>query len=303
MDVVNLHAAKSSAVIYPKRGGLLSELNLFDKASGSSRAILWPGPVSETKAKTPPPGSGWPGGGLPILFPFAGRTYHENRPLHYYWSGEIYQMPMHGIAYGLPWRLGDCNESQVTLTLTNSTASQVFYPFEFTLTANYHLQESCLTLHLTIQASSSNRSPMPVASGFHPYLALDPIGSRWQLQANAASVIQVTASGLGGKASERQPEALLELQAPLSKNCILSSLDESLCHLIDPVSDRKVVLDWRGELDENPLQKVVLWNDGSGRFHCVEPWMGLPNAVNNGVGLKELAPGTSLQLDLRLSTE
>ena len=303
MDALTLKTSKSSGIIYPIRGGLLNQLNLYDAITRSTEAILWPGPQLESNDQAPPAGSGWPGSGLPILFPFAGRTYHDNLPLHYEWSGETFQMPLHGVAYGSPWQVESRSESKATLTLASSVASRVCYPFDFQLTANYKLKETRLDLRLTIEASTKNENPMPVAAGFHPYFATGPVGSRWQLQTEAASIIQVTAAGLGGKSTDRQASAVIELQAPLSKNSILSSLSKSLCTLVDTSTGRKVLLDWRSSAAQNLLQKVVLWSDGTGRFHCVEPWMGLPNAVKNGVGLQRLTPGGVLQFDLCLSTE
>ncbi len=36
-------------------------------------------------------------------------------------------------------------------------------------------------------------------------------------------------------------------------------------------------------------------------FYCVEPWLGLPDAIHNGLGLRQLAPGTTETASLRIA--
>jgi galactose mutarotase-like enzyme len=35
-------------------------------------------------------------------------------------------------------------------------------------------------------------------------------------------------------------------------------------------------------------------------FYCVEPWLGLPDAIHNGFGLRWLAPGEQERAALRI---
>jgi galactose mutarotase-like enzyme len=37
---------------------------------------------------------------------------------------------------------------------------------------------------------------------------------------------------------------------------------------------------------------VTTWTQsGDSDFYCVEPWLGLPNAIHNNLGLRRLEPG------------
>src|SRR5690242_3062358 len=96
---IQLHAGVASATILPARGALVTDLKLAAKrqASGRARAVLWM--PSDFNADE----SGWPGGGLPLCFPFAGRVFHEGRPFEYEIGGAVRPMAIHGFAYGMPW--------------------------------------------------------------------------------------------------------------------------------------------------------------------------------------------------------
>jgi galactose mutarotase-like enzyme len=68
-----LKTKASRATVLPQRGGLVSSLYL----GSAGRDLLWlPQNFDETA-------SSWPGGGLPLLFPFAGRVWHQGELYRY----------------------------------------------------------------------------------------------------------------------------------------------------------------------------------------------------------------------------
>ncbi|HEV3105187.1 MAG TPA: aldose epimerase, partial [Trinickia sp.] len=50
-----------------------------------------------------------------------------------------------------------------------------------------------------------------------------------------------------------------------------------------------------------PWYAVTTWTEADvSDFYCVEPWLGLPDAIHNGFGLRWLAPGQSETAALRI---
>jgi galactose mutarotase-like enzyme len=46
---------------------------------------------------------------------------------------------------------------------------------------------------------------------------------------------------------------------------------------------------------------VTTWTEtDQSDFYCVEPWLGLPDAIHNGLGLRWLEPGRSETASLRI---
>lgn len=50
-----------------------------------------------------------------------------------------------------------------------------------------------------------------------------------------------------------------------------------------------------------PWYAVTTWTEAADSdFFCIEPWLGLPDAIHNGLGLRWLAPGASETAALRI---
>jgi galactose mutarotase-like enzyme len=168
---VQLKNQHASATLYPSRGGLLTDLFLED-SRGEPVDIFWKAANILEEA------SGWPMGGMPFLFPFGGRVYHQDQPLRYGLAdGREFHMPLHGFGYGVPWRrlessapqaptvtddqprsgLGENSNPislpprQVTLVLEDSPTTHVLFPFRFRVALTYELEPSSLSVKGEIQ--------------------------------------------------------------------------------------------------------------------------------------------------------
>ncbi|HMC44953.1 MAG TPA: aldose epimerase, partial [Caballeronia sp.] len=54
--------------------------------------------------------------------------------------------------------------------------------------------------------------------------------------------------------------------------------------------------------DSVPWYAVTSWTlEPTSDFYCIEPWVGLPDAIHNGRGLRWLAPGKTETAALRLT--
>src|SRR4051812_40744715 len=78
-----------TCTILPSRGGLITSWKI--PHDNGSREMLWM-PKSF-------PDTGWPNGGIPLMFPFAGRVWHQGKMGAYEVGDVVASMPLHGFLY------------------------------------------------------------------------------------------------------------------------------------------------------------------------------------------------------------
>lgn len=308
MTKILLKNKQAQAIVMPLRGGLLTDLKLEDTRN-EPVDILWKSADIHDDA------SGWPMGGIPFLFPFAGRVYNDEQPLSYKLGEQTYHMPLHGFAYGLPWSTqadgldpthGDPYRDppqQVTLTLQDTPATLSLFPFKFNLTLTYILSPQKLTVRATAQMTQAMdpQAPlMPAAPGFHPFLKTPIRGvgrpSECFLETSAQSILRVTSQGLAGKSSPLGPGPHCITDVDLQSG-ILTGFQDPKTTLVDRDNRLAIELSW---LEESGFNHMVLWTREGQGFYCVEPWTTLPDALAPGHGIQWLAPGQVLSLEFSL---
>ena len=291
----------SKAVLMPERGGLLASLKL-DSGNATETSLLWL-PDQFTSQE-----SGWPGGGMPLLFPFAGRVFHGAQPLHYALGEQIWRMPLHGFAYAQPWQILATSADSAELGLLAGPRTRDLFPFDFDLRVKYQLAASKLVTEVTV-TNLGGLLPhvpprMPVALGWHPYFHLPLCNSehaadhggqhagKLRLQTTATTQVRVTPAGSAGKTASFPDTGdgdVTDLNNQLLHNLILGDQTNARATIIDEANNLAVDLAW-----SDYSRYLVLWTQPGQGFHCVEPWMGLPDALNNGEGIAWLDQGTSL---------
>lgn len=288
---LHLEADGARATLLPRRGGLLSTLSLVE--GGKSRELLWiPGAFDSEE-------SGWPGGGVPVMFPFAGRVFLGGQPFRYEMRGQAYDMPLHGFAYGMPWDVESVNARRATLVLESGPQTELLFPFRFTLKAHYTLEKN--RIRITLETTATGREPMPVALGLHPYFRM-PLSpgdepDRCRLVTSATERLAVTPSGGAGKAQPFSPPAFgTSLSEPDLANLILGKHTEPWAALVDTRENLAVRVGWQTP----DVQYTVLWTRPGEGFHCLEPWMGLPDAVATGAGVRWVEPGSTLAITMEI---
>ncbi len=83
-------------------------------------------------------------------------------------------------------------------------------------------------------------------------------------------------------------------------NLILGEHTRPQAALVDQDAGLAVTVRWR---EPELMQYVVLWSRQGEGFYCIEPWMGLPDAIATGFGLKWLEPGQELALGFTIALE
>lgn len=242
-------------------------------------------------------------GGNPLLFPFLGRHFVDGEIGK--WrdqDGVVHDLAMHGFARNLPFEHRmDADGHGVRMTLVDNDFTRQGYPFAFRFEAAYRLVDAT-TLDVELTTSNPGEVPLPYYAGHHFYFAL-PHGER------AVSSLELPRTEMrrqleDGAISEPETGAaryMLDNDGIIDRfHCFTGAPDQSV-RLVTPSLDRAVTFDLQRP-DSVPWYCVTTWTlEPASDFYCIEPWVGLPDAIHNGRGLRWLAPGKTETASLRLS--
>lgn len=261
---VSLNNQNITVSVLPERGALISSI----VTSGTE--ILFKDAAFDSKA------SSWPSGGIPVLFPFAGRVFNGPVQGEYLIEGKIHRMPIHGFAYGVEWKTLKEEADKVVLELRASEASKALYPWEFTLIYTIKVNESSVHTELEVTSNGycgeieTKELLMPVSPGFHPYFMV----LEQQMHVTPNELItkyDVTGTGAIGKDREVEAEEVFKTSDKELKSSILSHA-RSFKHKVKTGN-----LEY--SLSSPEAKYTVLWTDSDQEFQCVEPWAGIPDSI------------------------
>lgn len=290
MTVIRLSSANSYVDIAPQRGALITQLNLHKI-----------GPIFCEPDITASPASIWPSGGLPFMFPFAGRVQHKGELYKYALIDTVYSMPLHGFSWSESWETSSKKLDEARFELRSNTSSRVIFPFDFLISMNVKITPESLLIDVLIanQTVNSSQSPkqMPVAIGWHPYFNIKTM-SHLTLEGNTA--IQVTDRGMAGTSTSLNSLAgppPWKLPNDSFRSLIIGDLATSQARL-QAHDGRSLLIETK---PSHLFNYFVTWTNEPTKFLCVEPWMSQPDAVASPTGCQWLHPGESLEAKLAIS--
>ena len=242
-------------------------------------------------------------GGNPLLFPFLGR--HRVDGKIGYWrdaQGTVRELPMHGFARDLPFDAhADVHGAGLRLVLTDSDATRGGYPFGFRFEAAYTLIDAH-TLEVTLTTTNTGDAPLPYYAGHHFYFTL-PHRQRAETSLELPRTERRFQQAVGSISAAEPGEArytLDEARIHDRFHC-LKGAPERPVRLIAPGLGRVITIDLQRP-NSVPWYAVTTWTEAAeSDFYCVEPWLGLPDAIHNGMGLRWLDPGKTEIAALRIS--
>jgi galactose mutarotase-like enzyme len=289
-DIIDITRDGASISLAPQAGGRLMTWRI-----GGEQVIHWPAAPDWSQAAKIR-------GGNPLLFPFLGRHFVAGEIGK--WrdpDGVIHDLPTHGFARNLPFTATkDADGHGLRMTLVDSDATRAGYPFAFRFEAAYRLIDAN-TLDVELTTSNPGEVALPYYAGHHFYFHL-PHGER------AASSIELPRTERchqlpDGSISEALPGAPrypLDDPAIVDRfHCFTGPSDQPV-RLLMPGAKRMVSFELH-QPDSVPWYAVTTWTEAdTSDFYCVEPWIGLPDAIHNGRGLRWLAPGKTETASLRL---
>lgn len=206
----------------------------------------------------------------PLLFPVVGWTKGNQVRI----DGKTYPLGLHGFARYRAFRVAGQGDDRVRLVLESDAATRALYPFEFRLTADYHVSDAAISVALSVENCGGRQ--MPYACGIHP-------GFRWPFAGGAPEeyrlrfaeaedpVVPVIApGGFLAQAKRRLPldGRTLRLDPRLFE-------DDALCFLnAKSRSVRFEAPDGAAIVVESGFPHFGIWCRSGHGFLCIEEWTG-----------------------------
>ncbi|HEV3271775.1 MAG TPA: hypothetical protein VGZ93_06295 [Candidatus Methylacidiphilales bacterium] len=229
-------------------------------------------------------------GGNPVLFPFVARHYVDG--VNELWrdaGGTVRPMPQHGFAVDAKFSvIEEGAENSLRMRLVDSEKTRSLYPFAFQFDVVVRLLPGS-RLEVRFETTNTGESPLPYYAGHHFYFAVrHDRRADWTLHLPCAEWGQRSPDG--AVIREKATQELLRLDDPAPIDRFQIGPREPKVALHNARTGQRLVfeLDHPGSV---PWYVVTTWTEfPDSDFYCVEPWLGLPNAIHHGEGLRWLAP-------------
>lgn len=257
--------AHSSLEIVPSRGGIVTSWQVDGKPILYLDAQRYTNPALSVR------------GGIPILFPICGNLPNDT----YTYEGKTYTLKQHGFARDLPWQVltqSVQDSASLTLVLESNAQTLVSYPFDFQVAFTYQFQGNCLTIRQCY--TNLSNSPMPFASGFHPYFA---VADKRQLQ------FDLPATQFWDNVTQSMQPYLGYFDYDLDQvDAAFLDFPATTTTVSDRGQNLQLTLAY-----EPAFSTLVFWTVKGKDFYCLEPWTSGRNALNTGKNIIEIEPGAS----------
>lgn len=232
-------------------------------------------------------------GGWPFLFPVCARLERNGKPGHYLYDGHVYELPIHGFSWCLPWEVLGCDDQSLILSLEDNEQTRALYPFSFKVTLTYHIEND----RLICEQAYENRGDhsLPYYAGFHPYFLTPPINKgKSEVFLNYQPARRFIYNDRMTDIIGEQPvfKTPVSITDPAINEQLTQLSKERKIHLGYP-EGFELILEAKGVEDSDLFTYVQLYTIPEKPFFCVEPWMGFPNALNTVSGVRWLKPGQS----------
>jgi galactose mutarotase-like enzyme len=232
---IELELANVKATISPKRGGIVTGLEV-----DGTQLLFMDRTTFEDPSKSVR-------GGIPLLFPFAGKI--ENDQLNITRTN----IPQHGFARNKEWKATKQGKSGLLLELEPDAQIREIYPWLFRLEYNLMLTER--GLHMELMVDNMGQHPMPIALGWHPYFQC---------------------------AADKKEQVRGDTPA-LPSGFIHDHSDVNFGIIPPPQSHPTFSIPDLGQIKITfaPLMRYLqIWSIPGRDFICLEPFIGAPNLIN-----------------------
>ncbi|GER85114.1 hypothetical protein KTAU_37500 [Thermogemmatispora aurantia] len=194
-------------------------------------------------------------------------------------------LPIHGFGRLLPWTLLAADEHQAQLQLQSSEVTRACYPYEFTFTVTVAVTPGRLTY--TLEMANRSAEMMPIAPGFHPYLAVAQ-ADKPRLQVQGLPGFEAAAIDW-----EHQPP---DTPYPFAGEVTITFPQQGTLTITELPQDGRYA-----------LHNMQVWTELPTRpdhaFVCFEPTVGSEDALNRPGDRLEIAPGATASIVLQLHAQ
>ncbi len=200
---------------------------------------------------------------------------------------------MHGFARDLPFEPhADVLGAGLRMVLRDSEATRTGYPFGFRFQATYNLVDA-RTLDVTLSTENTGNARLPYYAGHHFYFNLRHAQrSEYALESPRTERRYQQALTARSALPSRASRAICwTMPAFMTVSIASMRAGAARAHRRCRGSNRLITIDLRRP-DSVPWYAVTTWTETpESDFYCVEPWLGLPDAIHNGMGLRSARAG------------
>ena len=200
-------------------------------------------------------------------------------------------MPKHGIVRGNDSLVfNQRSESECSFTLNSSDITKSQYPFDFMFSINYKLVDNRLIM--TYNIKNKDNEPMYFICGGHTAYSL-PLNKSTALSdyliefPNQNQLVSATLGDSGLLSYRKRNYNLfnnsLELNEIIFKDdaLIFSNINFDWVRLRKTNEEKGIVVKFSG------YPNLALWAKPGADYICIEPWLGLPDRVDESIELSE----------------
>ena len=250
---------------------------------GGREIIRWPADADWTKILKVR-------GGNPVLFPFLGRHFVDGK--NEFWrdtSGTVRPMPQHGFCRDAKFEVIEQTPTLLRMRITDDDETRAFYPFAFEFEVALELLSGS-RLEIRYVTTNKGAEPLPYYAGHHFYFAI-PQAERadWILDLPCASWARQSSDGAIVHGMATTAHLNLADPAIIDRFAVKPTSDRAT--LTNTRDGRALTIEMPGPI---PWYAVTTWTEKpDSDFYCIEPWLGLPNAIHHGEGLHLVPSGAT----------
>lgn len=213
----------------------------------------------------------------PVLFPICGALLDGK----YIFKGREYSLEKHGFAKVSEFEMKSASDTSLTLVLESNDETLALYPFEFTITAQFNLEDNRLTTSFTVE--NSGKQIMPYMFGWHPAFTLGgdaPIDSFYVDFGDTTELARHTLQNgpfinpfYTSYPIKNGRYYLNEEEIYSNDTMIFKDAPKSIV-LAGDKDEHKLTLDYSDNL---PYLCIWKFPASSARYVCLEPWSDIPS--------------------------
>lgn len=220
-------------------------------------------------------------GTAPLLFPICGGL----RDGKYTLNGHEYALPKHGFARNADFALEKRGDDFLTFLLTDTPETFQFYPWHFELRVTYKLRGTALDVKYEVKNLSDNRMYFSIGSheayacpdGIEDYDIIFP-------QKETLESYEVVGNLIGNKVTTVIKDShtlplynkYFEIDA-----LVFKSLKSHAATLRNRKTGKSVYVEFPD------AEYLLLWTKPNSGYICIEPWNGIPPALDAGYAIEE----------------
>lgn len=213
----------------------------------------------------------------PILFPIVGKLKDD----FYYYQNQKYFLPQHGFARDKEWLCTFQNETFIEFELTDDADTFKYYPFHFSIIAQYSLNNNSLNIHF--QILNPYHYPMPFSLGYHPAFYLPHQLNNYYLKFLPHQQEIISSSLNNGLLTHLNNTINLD-NSTLKLNTSLFDNDAIVLEKqnIEEIQIHNDKDDYYISIISKGLKNWGIWTKPKcNDFICIEPWMGIADVENH----------------------